>query len=122
MLRSFEQSGVGAFLRSRARTASAAGPGVALGFGDGLRDRAPFRWNRRRLEADRLSEQCLEGLEVRFVAHTSSSASPVVLICKQRIVTAIAKLEAGNRLRVTAVEALGHAQDRREGADRLAQR
>ena len=47
---------------------------------------------------------------------------PVVLICSSASSPRSRKLEAGDRLRVAAVEALGHAQDRRQHADRLAQR
>ena len=83
------------FLCSCASTTSAAGPGVALGFVDGLRDRAPFRRNRRRLQADWLSEQCLEGLERAIRGPYLEFGVPRRPDLQQRIGTAIATVEAG---------------------------
>ena len=54
----------------------------------------------------------------RAAAQSSSSASPVVRSCSSRVVAAVVQLEAGDGLRVAAIEAFGQPQDRGERANR----
>ena len=64
----------------------------------------------------------LEGLQMAVGGPHLELGIPGRVDLQQRVVAAVAKIEAGNGLRVAAIEALGYAQDRRERAHGLAQR
>jgi hypothetical protein len=112
----------GALLCFCASATSADGSRFPLGFGDHGRDRAPLRWYRRRFEADRLSQDSLERLEMAIGCPDLELGVSGRIDLQQRIDTAVAKVEAGDVLRVTPVEAFGDAQDGRECANGLTQR
>ena len=67
--------------------------------------------------AQRLSEQALERLRVTAGSPELEFGIAAGANLQQAVLAAIVKIDTGHRLRMAAVEALRHPQDRRQGPD-----